>query len=344
MEASYPNAWKYLLSWEKGLRAREGSKFDDDQWHRFGRNQNIDKQDIQKLIVPRLVEHLKCYADVEATHFLDNVDVGGVLSAHGVDLNYLLGILNGSLADFVFRAIAKPFRGDYRSANKQFIAPLPVPDASPEERADIAARARDLQQRWTRRRDFLGAAEQRLSTLGRAKHKPQWLWPDLPSLPEMVGAAPKALKLKTERQEWANEQLDALEAQHTTALQAALDGGGALAVEFADGELMLFAGGSIVLDKIYLDPSAGRLAAAYWRFLILKGRPRHAGKFAKELMRPPADADTPAARQFIERVGALAAESAAIEAAEQAMNERLFDLYKLSSDERLLVDNDGLNR
>ncbi|NDV88884.1 hypothetical protein GTW51_19545, partial [Aurantimonas aggregata] len=46
----------------------------------------------------------------------------------------------------------------------------------------------------------------------------------------------------------------------------------------------------------------------------------------------------PAARQFIDRIGALSAQTTAIAAAERAMNEALFELYDLSADERLLVE------
>lgn len=161
----FPKAWAYLKSWEGTLRSRERGSFDDATWWRFGRNQTIDRQDIVKLIVPRLVEHLKASLDAHGEAYLDNVDVGGVLPAKEVDPAFLLGVLNGPVMDFVFRRIAKPFRGDFRSANRQFIAPLPVPDASPEEQAEIAGMARALQDGWTRRRDLLEAAKDRLSVL-----------------------------------------------------------------------------------------------------------------------------------------------------------------------------------
>lgn len=343
MKQRFPKAWRYLLAWRDSLLKRDSGKIGENEWWRFSRNQSLNKLYIPKLFAAGTVPSLRLACDENGEYFLTGGRVDGVIPRNSLDLHYLLGVLNGPIADFAFRRIGRPKQGGWFEANKQFIAPLPVPDASPEVRKDIAGRARDLQERWTRRRDLVRAAEERLSTLARAKHKPQWLWPALPDLPDMMEKAPKALKLKTDRRKWADEQIDALEAQFADALQAALDGGGALQAEFNDGELKLFAGGSNVLDRIYLDESAGRIAMAYWRFLILKGRPRDAGKFAKELMRPPADSDSPAARQFIDRVAAFAEESAAIEAAEREMNERLYDLYSLSSDERLLVDNDGLN-
>ena len=148
------------------------------------------------------------------------------------------------------------------------------------------------------------------------------------------------MRLTTERRKWAEEQLDEMEAARVEALQAALDRGGRRQVRFEGGELRLYVSGTVVLDKIYLDEAAGRLTEAYWRWLLLSGPSREAERFASDLRRPPAPSDAPAAAQFIERVAALAAEVAAIEADERALNETLYDLYGLSPDERNLVENE----
>lgn len=87
MENRFPRAWAHLRRWEQELRKRESNAFDDEAWYRFGRSQNIDKQDVEKLIVPRLVQHMKCSIDPEGRFCLDNVDVGGILPANGDGLN-----------------------------------------------------------------------------------------------------------------------------------------------------------------------------------------------------------------------------------------------------------------
>ena len=156
----------------------------------------------------------------------------------------------------------------------------------------------------------------------------------------MTERAPKALRLATDRRKWADERLDELEAARVEALQAALDRGGRREVRFESGELRLYVSGTVVLDKIYLDDAAGRLAETYWRWLLLSGPAREAQRFAADLRRPPAPTDAPAAAQFVERVAALAEEVAAIEADERALNEILYDLYRLSPDERNLVENE----
>jgi len=145
MAKQYKRAWKYLKRNETLLRGRESGRFDDDQWWRFGRNQSIDKQERPKIAVPRLLLHLRAVADREGRLYLDNVDVGGVLVSAKWNLDYITGILNSRACDFAWRLTSKPFRGEYRSANKQFIAPLPVPKArDPKPVATLAHQLSDL--------------------------------------------------------------------------------------------------------------------------------------------------------------------------------------------------------
>ncbi len=177
--------------------------------------------------------------------------------------------------------------------------------------------------------------------LAQARHPAGWLWPGLPSLQDVSERAPRALGHATDdRRRWAEERLDEMEAARVEALQAALDSGGRREVRFQSGELRLYMSGVVALDKIYLDDSAGSLAEAYWRWLLLSGPAREAKRFAADLRRPPASSDAPAATQFIDRVAALAEEVAAIEADERALNETLYELYGLSPKERNLVEND----
>lgn len=139
---SHKNCWAYLKDHESKLRNREGGKFDDDHWWRFGRHQNMEKQVLPKLLVPRLLLDLFAGIDPLGALCIDNVDVGGVLFRKGWDGHYLLGVLNSNACNFVWRRQSKPFRGEYRSANKQFIAPLPVPKT--KDQKPVAKLAREL--------------------------------------------------------------------------------------------------------------------------------------------------------------------------------------------------------
>ena len=276
MTERFQNAWAHLRKWEKELRNRESKGFDDEQWYRFGRSQNIDKQDIPKLIVAQTVPEMRVSADYLGVSYLNNVRVNGILARSGTDQSFLLGALNGRVADFVFRRIGKPKQGGWYEANKQFIAPLPIPRTSPEGQANLATAARRLQDRWTNRRDLLRQVAERLAVLARSRHPAHWLWPDLPSLPEMIERAPRGLRMAGDRRRWADERLNELEASRLEALQAVLDRGGRREVRFADGELRLYVSGAVVLDKIFLDETTGRLTETYWRWLLLSGPAREA--------------------------------------------------------------------
>lgn len=255
----------------------------------------------------------------------------------------MLSVLNGPVADFVFRRIARPKQAGWYEANKQFIAPLPIPRADAATQAEIGAMARGLQDSWTRRRQLLADAEARLSVLSRAKHKARWLWPDLPTEAALKERAPRSLRLH-EKTEWVRQQLDDLEDARLEALHAVLRGNRELHAAFSDGELKLFSGGQMVLSKIYLDGPQGKLAEAYWRFLILSRTSRDAKGFASALRRVPNGPELPAARQFVERTSDLTAETEAIRGSEKRMNERLYELYGLSTAERQLVETDCARR
>lgn len=127
----FPKTFNYLKANRKRLENREKGKFRDNSWHRFGRNQNIGIQNLVKICVPRLVEHLNATFDFDGSHFLDNVDVGGLTLKRGVsfaseDLRFLLGLLNSRLFGWYFPFVSAPFRGGFRSANRQFLSQLPL--------------------------------------------------------------------------------------------------------------------------------------------------------------------------------------------------------------------------
>jgi len=161
--SKYRRTWAYLRKNGKTLRARERGLFDDDEWYRYGRSQSIGKQTFAKLLVPRLQLNLFASADARGELFMDNVDVGGVIPGEGWDIYYLLGILNSNACNFAWRMTSKPFRGGYRSANKQFIAPLPIPNVKGKKQEPVAQIARKLADLHGERLAALGKVHRRIA-------------------------------------------------------------------------------------------------------------------------------------------------------------------------------------
>lgn len=130
----------YLSKNRARLEERESGKFADSEWYRFGRSQNLGIQERSKLCVPRLVDHLHAGIDLQGTHYLDNVDVGGVTWKSQVaqrSLKTLCALLNSQVLRWFFPHVSPPFRGGYRSANRQFLEQLPICEASPQEERPI---------------------------------------------------------------------------------------------------------------------------------------------------------------------------------------------------------------
>ena len=136
MEARFPRTWEYLLQNKRVLESRERGKMRHDRWYAYVYPKNLGLHDEPKIAIPRLVRKLEAAYDAEGRFYLDNVDVNGLLQPR--DPYYLLALLNSTLLDFYFRQRSAPFRGDFRSANRQFISPLPIKAVDPENAKDSA--------------------------------------------------------------------------------------------------------------------------------------------------------------------------------------------------------------
>jgi hypothetical protein len=340
MRAAYPKAWAYLLTCETALREREGNKMDDDaRWWGYNYPKNLDKQEIVKLVVPRLVANLGCSVDQTGSVYLDNVDVGGVVIADGEEPFFIAGMLNSPVANFVFRRISKLFRGSYLSANKQFIAPLPIPPASNEERTGVASKAKALQAAHTARRDTLAKIVRRLST-ARTRNKPEtWLFAGLKTKRDFIAEAPVRLE-SDKKEEWAEERYKSDLAARYDAISARLSPGASLSADFKDGELSVSVGGVPVIDRIFVDAAEGECILAQWKVLAatfaITGKTD--GKKLANALRKLVVADNTA---LVQQIIALEKELSALEAniarQEAEMNALVNRLYGLTEAEAQLV-------
>jgi hypothetical protein len=345
METLFPKAWGYLMRHATALRKRENGKLDVDGWYQFGRNQSIDKQSFPKLLIPRLVKNLFCTVDTEGNYYMDNVDVGGLMTAASSDLFYVAGILNSSVANYVWRRISKPFQNDYRAANKQFIAPLPIPDADDEQKKQVAERAEKLQALHTAFRDELGKLEKRLSAaqMQDDTKTPQWIWAKLPDEKQLKASeAAKATGLKGKAlTDWAKAQVQEALASKLGVLASRLNPNLKLAVRNADGELTLLADGSPAFDSVYVDEDAADFITAQWKYVIRSTNITPsitAEKLLGELLKLKQTDNASLQKQIVELDKKLDGLEQQIEAQEREMNALVYGLYGLTRDEIVQVE------
>jgi hypothetical protein len=142
-QSRYPLAWSYVKRCRQPLEQREGGKFKDAEWYRYGRTQNLGLWETPKLMVPYMVTRLAAYLDFTDNYYFINVTTGGYgITVHGdtISLLYLCGLLNSRLLDFYLKVVSTNFRGGYIAANKQYIEQLPIRTIDFTDPADVARR------------------------------------------------------------------------------------------------------------------------------------------------------------------------------------------------------------
>jgi hypothetical protein len=340
METRFPKAWKYLKNHERRLRHRENGKFDDKEWYRFGRHQNIDKQELPKLLVPRLVNSLFVAIDEKGEFFIDNVDVNGIRVAKTKELFFIAGVINCPVSNFVWRRISKPFQNDYRSANKQFIAPLPIPDATAKDRKRIGDLARSLQEMHTKKRDLMLDIERRLTSAQcvDAVKDESWIWADVADLKSLGKSAPAGLKGR-EITSWAKEERERRLDRRLARIKAIA--GSRLTVALERGELKLSIEGFTVIAGVFPPPEEAKFIAAQWRHKI-RGlnitENFDPGRLVKSLLK----LRTTSNPAIMEQVARLDEEIVALEAQiaklETGINSIVYHLFGLSPQEIELIE------
>lgn len=339
MQSQFPNAWKYLKGFEKELRDREGKSFDDDGWYRFGRHQNLDKQEVPKLLVPRLVARLVCSADERGRYYCDNVDVGGVVPRRVDDLWLLAGVLNAPVTNTIFGWLSKPFRGDYKSANKQFIAPLPVPRANRADRAGLSALARGMQERRTRQVELRSALAERLAATARVKWPFEKILRKVRPIAEIEAEAPKSVP-PSGLKKWVDDRRKEEEEAALAEIDGAIRLDSEASVDLNAGKLSFLVDEQEVA-RVFISKEAEALVEAQWRAIAIEFAPTgrdDAKRLVERLRRVATSADPETAEQIIRIGHDLAQLSQVLNEDEEQLHELTCYLFNLSDDERRLVE------
>ncbi|MCA3424503.1 MAG: Eco57I restriction-modification methylase domain-containing protein [Roseomonas sp.] len=341
MQASYPQAWRYLRKNEQALRARDSGKLDkDERWWGYVYPKNLDKQNKSKLFVAQTVRFMEVAPDSKGSFAADNVRVNCIIPNNPSDLWFLLATLHGKVCDWVFHRIAKPKSGGYFEANKQFIAPLPVPRADAAPRARLGRLAKISRALHTRRARAEAALQRRLEIAASRTEKPEWLLAgQAEPLPALTRKAPQSAT-KSEKNAWAK-------ARQQSQIEAALDRaaillspGAELRCFFKDGELSLRASGLPVFDRIFVNPDEGEFLLLQWQ-LALRGKSfsgREGAQALFEALRKLRHSDNAALRDQAVIAGRrLFAYDAMIAKNESGLEAALFTAYALTENEKAVI-------
>ena len=351
LERRFPRGWRYLRAHEQELRDREKGAFDDEKWYRFGRHQNIDRQKLPKLGVAQTAPELRVFFDRDGAYCFNNVRVNAILARDPDSAYFLMGLLNGRVCDFVFRRRAKPKEprpsGAYFEANKQYIAPLPVPRASQADRARLAELARELEREHTARRDTVRAIDRRLDSeqMVPSPRPAQWLWADVRDISywaarnsELKGRALTA---------WARRAHEEKLAGHLAAINEAMTFGATMCANLVEGELRFYVRDQCVISGLFVGDDEGPVILAQWRRAARDTFVSDTVDAARVVgwLLDLRSTDNPA---LVAQIRGLNQELEAIEdrirSLERALDDLSYSMYALTDDERHMVEGDTQTR
>ncbi|MCK9303873.1 MAG: hypothetical protein M0P27_00570 [Bacteroidales bacterium] len=239
------------------------------------------------------------------------------------------------------RAQSKPFQGNTRSANKQFLAPLPIPNATDAEKQAVGSRALALQAMHTRQRDLISKIERRLqgSQMIERKHAPSWLWADVKSAGDWAKSPEKPVDLKGRALTvWAKEQAALSLQHHLDELDARLNVNAEVLVENDEDELRLLVNGAPVVE-LFDKPDTSFIAAQWRQFARTTNITEKfdGKKLLAKILSLRSTADETLKNSIIVIDQELQLLDLQIAAAEEQLNEIIFRLYRLTPTEIALV-------
>jgi hypothetical protein len=221
---------------------------------------------------------------------------------------------------------------------------LPIPDATNNQKTDIAAQAEALQRLTTKRRDLAARIAKRAASLKKKKRHVQWLFPDLPSLGDLEGAAPQGSDTR-EKRAWAKAKLTEAATEKYEEITRILDPTVSMSAKFNDNELFFFIDQTPVISGIWLDDNEGSFIAAQWANFaaVFNITEKTDGKKICEALSQIGETDNAALRgQIINLQDELTKLDTNITTKEQELDEEIFGLYELNEEEIDLIQKDRL--
>ena len=141
LKSQYPLTWAYLSDNKAYLENREYGKMRGSRWYGYGRVQALDVVALPKIFTPDIAARASFSLDETGEAFFTGGVAGGygILAQTGHSREYIMGLLNSKLLEWVIKQSATQMRGGYYSFESRFIRTLPI---RPINFADPADKAR----------------------------------------------------------------------------------------------------------------------------------------------------------------------------------------------------------
>ena len=137
-KGKYPLTWTYLMGNKAYLENRENGKMRGERWYGYVYPKALDVMPLPKIFTPDIAARASFSLDESGDVFF----TGGVSGGYGILVmpeyrkEYVLGLLNSKLLEWMIRQTATQMRGGYYSFESRFIRNLPIRTIKHSEAGD----------------------------------------------------------------------------------------------------------------------------------------------------------------------------------------------------------------
>lgn len=137
-KGKYPLTWTYLMGNKAYLENRENGKMRGERWYGYVYPKALDLMPLPKIFTPDIAARASFSLDESGDVFF----TGGVSGGYGILVmpeyrkEYVLGLLNSKLLEWMIRQTATQMRGGYYSFESRFIRNLPIRTIKHSEAGD----------------------------------------------------------------------------------------------------------------------------------------------------------------------------------------------------------------
>lgn len=128
MKKKFPKTYDYFLENRDILEEREQGRFKGPKFYCFGRPQNMDKMDRDKLLLPAIVNQGTSNYDEDDYWVIDSAYF--FIPEDDISLRYTSSLLNSPMMSFFLKNTSTKMRGGYYSMKSAYSEPFPIPDPS----------------------------------------------------------------------------------------------------------------------------------------------------------------------------------------------------------------------
>jgi hypothetical protein len=122
-----PKTLEYLRKCKPRLDEREDGRFKGEGWYQYGRPQNLHRFEVpEKIILPDVANRGACCLDTKGLWLLDTAYAIVKKPGVGLDLRFILGVLNSPILTVFLKETGTALRGGYFRMKTAYLTPFPI--------------------------------------------------------------------------------------------------------------------------------------------------------------------------------------------------------------------------